>query len=178
MDWQPHLKNLSRHLLANLDDEDLHDLRENHDVVDHLGRPPASSESIQETQTRLGFTLPESLTSFYRASDGWQSADGFPVGIANVLRVSELFRLSDCRMRELDIYFRYVTQHFDMSLFSTPSNALENCVVIIDMDGNELGFAIRSQKMDDWPIVTYNPDGGDFELYAGFTDLMKDGLNY
>ena len=50
--------------------------------------------------------------------------------------------------------------------------------VIIDMDGNELGFAIRSQKMDDWPIVTYTPDGGDFELYADFTDLMKDGLNY
>ena len=81
-------------------------------------------------------------------------------------------------MRGLDIYANYATRTFDVAYFSDPENSMENCVVIIDLDDNELGFAVRSDKMDDWPVVTYNPDGGDFELYSGFIDLMKDGLTY
>lgn len=178
MDWQPYLRNLSRHLLSNLDDEELQELRERHNVVDYLGRPPATCEWIQQTEARLGFKLPDSLTNFYQISDGWHSADGFPIGIANLLPVAELFLLSDCRMRELDIYRRYVTEQFDVPPFSKTVDVLENCVVLIDLDGNELGFVVRSLKLDDWPIVTYDPDGHGFRSYVGFADLMKDGMNY
>ena len=55
---------------------------------------------------------------------------------------------------------------------------LKRCLVIIDLDGNEIGFAVRSSDANDWPIVTYNPDGGGFEYYAGFIGLMEDGMNY
>ena len=74
-------------------------------------------------------------------------------------------------MRELDIYANYVAKTFDHSAMSTTNTQLKNCVVIIDLDGNELGFTVRSAKMDDWPVITYNPDGGDFEFYAWFHRL-------
>ena len=178
MDWQLHLKSLSEHLLGNLDDDELDELRDHENITNYLGRTAAEPKLIQDAEKRLGFMLPESLRNFYLASDGLRNADGFPIGIANILSVTEIFLLSECPMRGLDIYANYATRTFDVAYFSDPENSMENCVVIIDLDDNELGFAVRSDKMDDWPVVTYNPDGGDFELYSGFIDLMKDGLTY
>lgn len=178
MDWQSHLTSLSEHLLANLDDDELEELRDHEDIADYLGRMAAEPKLIRDAEKRLGFTLPESLRSFYLASNGLTNADGFPVGIANILSVTEIFLLSECPMRGLNIYASHAARTLDGKYFSDPENSMENCVVIIDLDGNELGFAIRSDRMDDWPVVTYNPDGGDFELYSGFIDLMKDGLTY
>ena len=71
MDWKPHLKNLSHHLIGNLDDEELQGLREHSNINDYLGRTPSKPECIENTENRLGFKLPDSLTSFYRTSDGW-----------------------------------------------------------------------------------------------------------
>ena len=178
MDWQSHLKTLSVHLLGNLDNEEFQERRDQQNNVDYLGYSAAGLNLIRDAEKRLGFTLPESLRSFYLASDGWANADGFPVGIADILPVTEIFLLSDCPMRGLSIYANDAKHTFDGPYFSDPENSMENCVVIIDLDGNELGFAIRSDKMDDWPVVTYNPDGGDLELYPGFIDLMQDGLTF
>jgi len=177
MEWQPYLTNLSRHLLAKLDDDEREALQEYHNITDYLGCSPAKIEHIEQAQVRLGFELPNSLKSFYLTTDGWHSSAGFPIGIANVLSVGELFQLSNCRMREKDIYTRYVEQNFGNTSFTETQNLLKNCVVIIDFDGNELGFAVRTDSLDDWPVVTYNPDGGDFETYPGFIELMKDGMN-
>ena len=173
MDWQSHLQRLSAHLLGNLDKEELEDVRDYRNITDYLGRIASKPEKIDNTEDRLGFKLPNSLRSFYLVSDGFTNADGFPVGSANILSVSEIFLLSDCQMRDLGIYADYVVQTFGGSYFSSPDNTLKNCAVIIDFDGNELGFVVRSDNMDDWPVVTYNPDGGDFELYSGFIQLME-----
>ena len=178
MEWNTHLKNLSLHLLGNLDQRELEHLRQYHEISDYLGYPPAVIEEIELAQNRLGFELPKSLTSFYLASNGFHSADGFPVAIGNILPISKIFLLSDCRSRELEIFETYVQQNFEDGAFPKLDCTLKNCVVIIDFDGNELGFSIRSVKLDDWPVVTYNPDGDDFESYPGFIDLMKDGLRY
>jgi hypothetical protein len=178
MDWQSYLVKLSRHLLANLDDDELEELRETASTNDYLGFPPASIELIEQAQHRLGFELPSSLASFYLASNGWQSADGFPVGKANILSVTELILLSDCHIRELDIYSIFVEQHFAGLSYGERNSKLENCVVIVDLDGNELGFMVRTDRKDDWPVVTHNPDGDDFETYSGFVELMKAGITF
>ena len=176
MDWQLHLKTLSRNLLSNLDGDFLEILREE-GIRDYLGYPPATIAEIELAQTKLGFELPDSLKNFFLASNGLHSADAFPVGIANILPVTELYLLSTCNSRDLDLHEQYVTEHFGERLAAT-TTTLENCVVIIDLDGNEVGFVIRTKDLDDWPLVTYDPDGGDFESYSGFIDLMSSGLNY
>ena len=177
MEWQPLLDQLSRHLLGNLNEEDLQDLKEYENIDGYLGYPPATTELIELAENKLGFELPNSLRSFYLFSDGWHAADQFPIGIANVLPVSEIFLLSTCRMRCPEIYSDFVEQNYSDVIFPcSPEARLENCVVIIDLDGNELGFAIRTESSNDWPVVTYNPDGGDWETYTGFFELMSDGL--
>ena len=176
MEWRSHLKNFSQHLIANLDEEELKELRELHNVEDYLGNPPANVEHIEQTESRLGFMLPDSLRSFYLTSDGWYSAGGFPIGLANVLPVAELSLLSNCKARELGVFATYVKHHLHRFSLESSAAPLENCVVIIDLDGNEIGFTVRSEQMDDWPVVTYNPDGGNFEFYDGFIALMRDGM--
>ena len=178
MDWQSYLGRLNQHLLAKLDHQELVDLQEAASIVDYLGYPPATINQIEETQIRLGFELPNSLKHFYIASNGWHAADGFPVGIANVLPVTELFLLSNCPMRVPEICSDSVEKYFGGLASENPINRLKDCVVIIDLDGNELGFAVRTESLADWPVVTYNPDGDGFEIYDGFVDLMKQGETY
>ena len=178
MDWHSYLPKLSHHLLANLEGEELEEASERASIIDYLGRPPSPTEQIEKAQFRLGFELPASLRSFYLVSDGWYSANGFPVGIANILSVSDLSLFVKCQTRELEIFSNYVQQNFGDSVCVGANSSLESCVVIIDFDGNELGFAVRTESIEDWPVVTYNPDGGDFETYNGFIELMKQGLTF
>lgn len=176
MEWRSHLKELSRHLVANSVGGELEQTR--NQSIDYLGFPPAKIEGIEQAQIRLGFELPRSLKSFYLVSDGWSAADGFPVGVANILPVAEISLLSSCQIRDLEIYANFVEQHVPDTPDSNHNQILENCILIIDLDGNELGFAVRTESLDDWPIVTYNPDGCEFEMYIGFFELMKIGLTF